>query len=122
MRVAAIRAAGAATLAVLNAAAWAQPVSAARELIQRGGCVACHGVGLSTPGDPATPRLAGQHADYLNAAMRAYQRSDNARVGRSHPAMQAVLQPFSPAELEAMARYIEQLPGDLHTRPQPGLR
>ena len=28
-------------------------------------CVACHGANFSTPLDPAYPRLAGQHADYL---------------------------------------------------------
>ena len=36
-------------------------------------CAACHGADGNTPLQAEYPRLAGQHADYLNKALRDYQ-------------------------------------------------
>lgn len=67
------------------------------ELAQR--CDRCHGVnGNST--DPRSPALAAQRADYLEQAMRAYQKG-----GRKSKAMAAMLDALSDAEIESLAAY-----------------
>ena len=94
-------------------------------------CVACHGANFSAPIDPSYPRLAGQHADYLQAALRAYHTDGNPQVGRSNATMRSqVVQEadgkkkltFTPSELKQVAAYIASLPGDLKVTPQHGIR
>ncbi len=94
-------------------------------------CVACHGANFSAPIDPAYPRLAGQHADYLQASLRAYHTDGNPQVGRSNAVMRSqVVQEangkkkltFTPSELKQVAAYIASLPGDLKVTPQHGIR
>jgi len=67
------------------------------ELAQR--CDRCHGVnGNST--DPRSPALAAQRADYLEQAMRAYQKG-----GRKSKAMAAMLDALPDAEIERLAAH-----------------
>jgi cytochrome c553 len=67
------------------------------ELAQR--CDRCHGVnGNST--DPRSPALAAQRGDYLEHAMRAYQKG-----GRKSKAMAAMLDGLSDAEIERLAAH-----------------
>lgn len=103
-------------------AAGAPAPSTPAQLVERGGCTACHGAGLDRPIDGATPRLAGQHADYLRAAMRDYKTDGNARVGRNHPTMKAIMAQFTAREIDALAEHIARLPGSIRTRPQGGFR
>lgn len=91
-------------------------------LLNKGGCVACHGVNYSKPLDPSYPKLAGQHADYLYAALRAYNIQGNAVVGRNNAIMGGVTGQYSNAELKAMADYLASLKGDLSTQPQSRFR
>lgn len=88
-------------------------------LLTKGNCAACHGEGLNKPVDPSYPKLAGQHADYLYVALKAYQVTDNANLGRSNPIMGAQAKLFTLAELKTLANYISALPSDLKTVPQP---
>lgn len=63
-------------IAGLSTPLWAQPigdVEAGREKSQS--CVACHGA-KGAADNPAFPMLAGQHADYLLHALRAYRSGD----------------------------------------------
>jgi cytochrome c553 len=94
-------------------------------------CVACHGATFSTPIDAAYPRLAGQHADYLFHALKAYATDGNPRVGRANPTMRSqVVQEsagarkptFTNAELKQVAKWLESLPGELKTVEQPRTR
>ena len=94
-------------------------------------CVACHGANFSAPIDPAYPRLAGQHADYLYAALKAYHTDGNKLVGRSNATMRSqVVQEadgkkkltFSNAELKQVASYLASLPGELKVVPQSRFR
>lgn len=94
-------------------------------------CVACHGANFSKPMDPAYPKLAGQHADYIAAALRAYQTDGNANVGRANATMRGqVVQEangqkkhtFTNAELKEIGAYLASLPGDLHVVPQSRFR
>lgn len=84
-------------------------------------CTACHGANFSTTTDPANPRLAGQHADYLYASLKSYQ-GGTAVAGRGNPTMMAMAKPLSDGELKQIAAYLADLPGELRTVPQSRLR
>ena len=120
------KAAGGAPLPV----ALATPVPEALK-DRMGVCVACHGPNFSSPIDAAYPRLAGQHADYLYAALKAYHTDGNTLVGRSNATMRSqVVQEvdgkkkltFSNPELKQVAAYLAALPGDLKVVPQSHFR
>jgi len=91
-------------------------------LLDRGACMQCHGANMNSPIDPSFPKIAGQHADYLFVAMRAYRVQGNRKVGRNNAIMRGIVQQFTDAELRLMADYIASLPGNLHTVPAPRLR
>jgi cytochrome c553 len=95
-----------------------QPSAQVAALLSKGACVTCHGANFSKPIDPAYPKLAGQHPDYLAAALRAYGTEGNAHIGRANPIMGAQVKPFSRTELKLLAQYIGSLPGELRTVPQ----
>ncbi|MCB2019178.1 MAG: cytochrome c4 [Rhizobacter sp.] len=97
----------------------AEPVAA---LLQKGGCTACHGENFNTPIDANTPKLAGQHADYLFIALKEYQTKNNMRIGRENPVMVGMAAQFSHAELKQLAKYIGSLPGDVKTVPEARFR
>jgi len=102
-----------------------QPPAAAADvaaLLAKGACDACHGKNFSKPIDGSYPKLAGQHADYLYVALKAYKTQGNALVGRGNAIMAGQVKPFSNTELKAMAEYIAALPGDLRTVPQEKFR
>ena len=66
-------------------------------------CQACHQENLV--GGLAAPRLAGQTYEYLVESMRRY--ADGERT--NNPVMMAIMKAVSPAERDAMARYISGL-------------
>ncbi len=94
-------------------------------------CVTCHGANFSAPIDAAYPKLAGQHADYLFVALKAYATDGLAHVGRGNAVMRGQLvqeadgkkkATYSNAELKQIAAYLSHLPGELHTVPQKSMR
>lgn len=91
-------------------------------LLTKGACASCHGADLNKPIDPSYPKIAGQHADYLYVALKAYQTDGNPQIGRGNAIMGGVAKQFKPAELKAMAAYIGSLPGSLATVPQSKFR
>ncbi len=106
--------------------AQAADLQKGKQLVDKGGCVSCHGPGLNAPISPDYPKLAGQHGDYLYHALLGYQTSGNPLVGRSNAIMAGQVnanpaflgadgkpRPFTRAELQDMAAYIESLPGSL---------
>jgi cytochrome c553 len=98
------------------------PSAEVAALLTKGACVSCHGTNFSKPIAPAYPKIAGQHADYLYAALRAYGTEKNPQVGRNNGVMVAQVKPFSRKELKLMADYIGSLPGDLRVVPQSRFR
>lgn len=110
--------------AKLPAASEAIPAAPANvaELLTKGACVSCHGANFSKPIDPSYPKLAGQHADYLTVALKAYKTEKNNNVGRSNGVMAGQVKQFSNAELKAIASYIGSLPTELATVPQGKFR
>jgi cytochrome c553 len=111
-----------------RAKAPAVPAEAAKakvdvaELLKKGACFSCHGQNYSTPLTGAEPKLAGQHADYLYVALKAYQTEGNAVVGRGNAVMAAQVKQFSHAELKAIAAYLASLPSELKTVPESRFR
>lgn len=94
----------------------------AMELVEKGGCTACHGENFSAPIDPAYPKIAGQHNDYLFVALKSYKREGNALIGRSNAIMGGIAKQFSNAELKELANYVGGLPGELKTVPESRFR
>ena len=82
-------------------------------LVEKANCASCHGAGLNAPILPAYPKLAGQYADYLYYALKAYKVGNgNAQFGRNNAVMGSQVQNFSDADLQDMAAYISSLPGN----------
>jgi cytochrome c553 len=108
--------------AVKTVAAAPQPSPAVAELLNKGACASCHGADYNKPTTPAFPKLAGQHADYLYASLRAYAITGNPHIGRANAIMGAQVKPYTRAELRQMAQYLSTLPGDLRTVPQSRFR
>ncbi|MEO5672361.1 MAG: c-type cytochrome [Ramlibacter sp.] len=91
-------------------------------LLQKAACVSCHGDNFAKPIDPAYPKIAGQHADYMFVALKAYKTENNPSVGRSNGVMGAIAKQFSNAELKALAGYVSTLEGPLKTVPEHRFR
>jgi cytochrome c553 len=104
------------------AAAHSEPPAPVAKLLSQANCASCHGANFSQPIDPSYPKLAGQHADYLYAALKSYQTDHNPRVGRNNAIMMGMARPFTHPEIKALASYISSLPGDLKTVPQSRFR
>ncbi len=113
---------GASSVKTVADDAPAAPSAAVAALLAKGACVACHGANFNTPIDAAYPKLAGQHGDFLYAALRAYATVGNPQVGRANPIMAGQVAQFKRSEFKAMADYIATLPGDVRTVPEPKFR
>ena len=90
--------------------------------MKKGACVTCHGDSFSKPLDPTYPKIAGQHADYLFVALKAYKTENNPQMGRSNGVMAGVAKQFTNAEMKELAGYISKLPGELKIVPQAKFR
>ncbi len=99
-----------------------EPSTRVAELVKKANCVSCHGENYSKPIDGTYPKLAGQHADYLYVALKAYQTEGNPQVGRAHAVMSGLAKLYTHAELKDMAKYIGSLDGELKTVAQPRFR
>lgn len=98
------------------------PSAEVAALLTKGNCASCHGANFNKPIDPSYPKLAGQYADYLYVALKAYQTEGNPRVGRSNAIMSAQVKQFKRSELKAIADYLGSLPGDMPAVAQPKFR
>jgi len=96
--------------------------TAVAALIEKGACASCHGTNFSKPIDPSYPKLAGQHADYLYVALKAYTVEGNAVIGRNNAIMSGISKQYSRAELREMAKYLASIEGELAVVPQARFR
>jgi cytochrome c553 len=110
------------TSAELPAKSGREPSVQVAELLKKGACVSCHGDNFAKPIDPSYPKIAGQHADYLFVALKAYKVEKNTHVGRGNAIMGGIAKQFTNAELKAIASYVGSLESDLHTVPQSRFR
>jgi cytochrome c553 len=98
------------------------PSARVAELVKKANCTSCHGENYSQPIAPNYPKIAGQHADYLYVALKAYQTDGKALVGRKNAVMSGMARQFTHAELKELAVYIGSLPGELQTARQSSFR
>ena len=113
---------GASSIKTVAEAPAKAPTAAVAALLAKGACVSCHGANFSKPIDGSYPKLAGQHADYLYVALRAYAIEGKPYLGRNNAIMVGQVKQFKREELKAMADYIASLPGELRTVPQSKFR
>ena len=113
------KAAGADTATTRTADPTQAPPADVAKLLGQANCASCHGANYSQPIDPSYPKLAGQHPDYLYAALKAYQTDKSHVVGRSNAIMMGMARPFTHPEIKAISQYLGSLPGDLKTVTQP---
>ena len=99
-----------------------EPSADVQALLNKANCASCHGANFSKPIDPAYPKIAGQHSDYLFVALKAYKTDNNPKVGRGNAIMAGMAKPFSHAELKQLAAYLSALPSDLKTVSEPRFR
>ncbi|MBN2691332.1 MAG: c-type cytochrome, partial [Burkholderiaceae bacterium] len=55
---------------VMAQAANAADIKKGEDLVNKGGCIACHGAGMDKPIAPNYPKLAGQYQSYLFHALQ----------------------------------------------------
>lgn len=99
-----------------------EPSAQVTKLLAQANCASCHGANFSKPIDPSYPKLAGQYADYLYVALKAYQTDKNPLVGRNNPIMMGMARPYTHAELKLIAGYLSSLPGEIKTVQAPEFR
>jgi len=100
----------ASTLAIANEAESAAAPDPAAFAQKRQACGACHGEKGDKPLAPDYPVLAGQHADYIAAALRHY------RDGRrTHPIMAAQVKALQLTEddIKGLGEYFSKQPSPL---------
>jgi len=97
----------------MTTTALAADLNNGKALVEKGNCASCHGANLNTPIAPAYPKIAGQHADYLYHALKAYQVTNNPNIGRGNAVMAGQVKAFSQSELKDIAAYVASLPGSL---------
>ena len=103
------------TTILLSSIGLAQAASAdkGKAIVEKANCASCHGANLNAPILPVYPKLAGQHADYVYYALRAYKVANaNAQFGRNNAVMSSQVQTFSDADMQDIAAYIASLPGN----------
>ncbi len=88
-------------------------VDAGKAAAQKYNCAACHGADYKSPIDPSYPKLAGQHQNYLEHALVAYQRGASGLNGRGNAIMGAQAKALSHDDVRNLAAYLHSLPGSL---------
>lgn len=89
----------------LSGAAFAGNPAAGKEKSKP--CAACHGAdGNGVPAMADTPKLAGQHADYLVKALQAYKSGT-----RKNAIMAPMASPLSQRDMEDLAAYFSSQQG-----------
>lgn len=88
---------------------------AAGETKAKAQCAACHATGgdWDKPIDGNTPKLAGQHKDYLVQALLAYKQGDKSIMGRKNPIMSGQAQALTSKEIDDLAAFFGSMKGTL---------
>jgi cytochrome c553 len=104
------------SMAISFNALAAGDIEAGKAAAEKYNCFSCHGKDFNTPIDPSYPKLAGQHRDYLEHALIAYQRGADGANGRGNAIMGAQAKPLSHQDIQNIAAYLHSLPGSLVLR------
>jgi cytochrome c553 len=106
----------AALLAISTGVLAAGDIDKGKAAVEQHACFSCHGKDYNTPIDPSYPKLAGQHQDYIEHALIAYQRGTGGTNGRGNAIMGAQAKPLSKDDIHNIAAYLHSLPGSLVTQ------
>ena len=95
-------------------------LTAGKAVWEKVNCASCHGADARSPIDPAYPNLAGQHADYLAHALKAYQRGAAGAPASANVRKNAIMSAFatqlSKQDIENVAAWLSAQPGTLAVR------
>lgn len=97
---------------LVSLSASAASIENGKALAAKYNCASCHGADYSKPIDPSYPKLAGQHKEYLEHALRTYKRGDGAN-GRNNAIMAGFAKPLSNKDMADLAAYLHSLPSEL---------
>ncbi len=99
-------------ISAVSLSATAGNVANGETLVKKYNCAACHGADYTKAIDPSYPKLAGQHATYLEFALKAYKRNDGPN-GRANAIMAGQVKPLSNKDMADIAAYLHSLPSEL---------
>ena len=102
--------AAAAALAAGTQALHAADIENAKAKVEQV-CKTCHGADGNTPLTPDTPRLAGQHYDYLVKAMKDYRGGK-----RQNPMMGPMAASLTDKDIKDLAAYFAAQPGGVQDK------
>jgi len=104
-------------IAAFGATANAADLAAGQEAFQKYTCASCHGADAKTSTLPSYPILAGQHADYLVHALKAYKRGQAGAPAssnvRKNAVMGAMVQQLSEEDIVNISAWLASLPSPL---------
>ena len=100
--------------------AQAADLAAGKAVWEKVNCASCHGADAKSPIMPAYPILAGQHADFLAHALKAYQRGATGAPASANVRKNAVMGAFamqlSKKDIENVSAWLASQPGPLVVR------
>ena len=109
-----------AALIVSASLSQAADLAAGKAVWEKVNCASCHGADGKSPVDPAYPILAGQHADFLAHALKAYQRGASGAPASANVRKNAVMGAFavqlSKQDVENVSAWLASQPGPLAVR------
>lgn len=109
-----------AALFALGSGAFAADLAAGKAAYEKFNCASCHGADAKSPAMPAYPILAGQHADYLAHALKAYKRGAAGAPAtaniRKNAIMGAMVAPLSDTDIQNITAWLASQPSPLATR------
>lgn len=98
----------------------AADLAAGKAVWEKLNCASCHGADAKSPIMPAYPILAGQHADFLAHALKAYQRGAAGAPTSSNVRKNAVMGSFatqlSVTDIANVSAWLAAQPGPLTVR------
>ena len=109
-----------AALFALGSGAFAADLAAGKAAYEKFNCASCHGADAKSPAMPAYPILAGQHADYLAHALKAYKRGAAGAPAtaniRKNAIMGAMVASLSDTDIQNITAWLASQPSSLATR------
>jgi cytochrome c553 len=98
----------------------AADLAAGKAVWEKLNCASCHGADAKSAVDPAYPILAGQHADFLAHALKAYQRGAAGAASTANVRKNAVMGAFatqlSATDIANVSAWLSAQPGPLAVR------
>jgi cytochrome c553 len=105
-----------ASLLLSSTPSSAADLAAGKAVYEKLNCASCHGADAKSPIDPAYPILAGQHADFLAHALKAYQRGAQGAASTANVRKNAVMGAFA---VQLSAQDISNVTAWLSAQPGP---